>query len=301
MELNTEPLPIVLGTAQFGLPYGIANKSGRPDRVTTFEIVRIAWEEGIREFDTAQDYGESESALGLAFRELGISSAVRVISKIHPDLDYSDPRVMARSLDESLERLGVPHLRGLLLHRESLLDQWSKGMGDILAGFVAEGKVKSIGVSVYSPHRALEALRISGIGLVQVPSNILDRRFEKRGVFEEAGKQEKQVHIRSVFLQGLILMEQDKIPAQLSFASPTLRKVGSLANELGLTRQELALGYLKKTFPEAKLVIGVDTPDQLKNDIICWKRDFPPILSDLVREYFDDVDEKILNPFLWSN
>jgi aryl-alcohol dehydrogenase-like predicted oxidoreductase len=186
-----------------------------------------------------------------------------------------------------------------MLHQEGLLSRWHEGLGDILKGFVASGKVGRVGVSVYSPDKALEALGIDGMDIIQVPSNILDRRFEKHGIFELARQKRKQVYIRSVFLQGLILMNLEDIPSGISSAIPILGKINALASEFGLTRQELALGYLKTRMPEAKLIIGVDTTQQVMVNTTAWRKDYPAILQARVAETFDLVDEKILNPALW--
>lgn len=292
---------LVLGTVQFGFPYGVANKIGQPDQATVTEIVRIAWEQGVREFDTAQDYGVSEEVLGVAFARLGVATEARVVSKINPEIDHHDLRAMAEALDGSLIKLGVPCLEGLMLHREGLLSQWHEGLGDILKGFVASGKVRKVGVSVYSPGKALEALGIDGMDIIQVPSNILDRRFERQGIFELAFRKKKQIYVRSVFLQGLILMPPEELPVRLSSGRQILEKLDVLASELGLSRQELALGYLKARMPQAKLIIGVDTAQQIMVNVNAWRKDFPATFQMRVLETFDSVDEKILNPSMWSN
>ncbi len=291
---------LVLGTVQFGLHYGVANKVGQPDQTTVTEIIRTAWDQGIREFDTAQDYGVSESVLGVAFARLGIAAEAGVISKINPDIDHNNLRAMTDALDGSLKKLGVPCLDGLMLHKESLLSRWHEELGDILKGFVASGKVRRLGASVYTPDMALAALNIDGIDIIQVPSNILDRRFERRGIFEMACQKNKQIYIRSVFLQGLILMDIEDIPTGMPSRKQVIEKINALASELGLTRQELALGYLKTRMPHAKLIIGVDTAQQLMVNVMAWRSDAPAMLQSRVMETFDLVDEKILNPMLWG-
>jgi aryl-alcohol dehydrogenase-like predicted oxidoreductase len=291
---------LVLGTAQLGFPYGIANKTGQPDQRTVRQIIRTAWDNGIKEFDTAQDYGDSEKVLGVAFAELGILKEAVVLSKINPKFDHCNFLSMSKALDESLDKLAVPCLAGLMLHNEDMLCQWSNGIEDILRGFVTAGKVKNIGVSVYSPEKALEALTIDGIDMIQIPSNLLDRRFEKKGVFELASRKKKQVYIRSVFLQGLILMDSKDLPAHMAFAKPILNKIKMLSQELNLTRHEIALGYLKEKFPKAKLIVGVDTPEQVIENVASWGKKPTNNIIPLVSKYFDQLDEKILNPSLWS-
>jgi len=290
---------LVLGTAQLGFPYGIANKTGQPELALAIEIIQTSWNKGIREFDTAQDYGESEKVLGVVFAELGISDEARVISKINPALDHCDPQAMSRALDATLEKLGVPSLFGLMLHDENLLSQWPHGVGDIMRSFIASGKVKNIGVSVYSPERALDALNTEGIDLIQVPSNILDRRFEKKGVFELAAKKNKQVYIRSAFLQGLVLMEPEDLPEYMLFAKPVLDRIKSLVDTLNITRHELALGYLKAKVPDAKLIVGVETPAQIAENVNCWMKNPLTSLIERVEESFEHLDERVLNPSLW--
>jgi len=106
--------------------------------------------------------------------------------------------------------------------------------------------------------------------MVQIPTNILDRRFEKVGVFRIADEKEKKIYIRSVFLQGLILMDLKEIPEKMAFAKPVLEKLESLSIDLGLTRKEMALGYVKSEMPNASVIFGVDTPEHVRENLICW-------------------------------
>jgi len=206
---------------------------------------------------------------------------------------------MSDALDRSVKRLGVPMLSGIMLHREELFSLWDKGLAKVLQAFVTSGRVKRVGVSVYSPDKAIEALNTDGIDMVQLPTNILDRRFENAGVFRLAEKKKKQIYIRSVFLQGLLLMDPEEIPAKMAFAVPVLEKFKTLSHDLGLTRQEVALGFLKVGFPHAHVIFGAETQDQVKQNALIWKKKMPELLRNKVRTLFSDVSEKILNPVLW--
>lgn len=299
--MNGSSSSLVLGTAQLGMQYGIANKTGQPNQTMATAIIKEAWENGIHEFDTAQGYGTSEQVLGIALSELGFSAEAQVISKFNPNLNHIDVSEMSKALDESLNRLCVPCLLGIMLHREEMLSLWDKGISEILRDFVLSGKVKYIGISVYSPDRAIQALNTEGIDMVQLPTNILDRRFEKAGVFELADKKKKRVYIRSVFLQGLILMDIREIPEKMAFAKPVLEKFESLSRDSGLSRQEIAMGYVKAQFPDAKVIFGADTPEQARENLACWKKDIPSPFVSEVKKVFDSVDEKILNPASWKN
>jgi aryl-alcohol dehydrogenase-like predicted oxidoreductase len=290
---------LVLGTAQLGMQYGIANKTGQPNQEMANAIVSEAWRQGIREFDTAQGYGNSEIVLGKALSFLGKCKEARVITKLDPNLNHLDRSAMFDSLNGSLRRIGISSIYGVLIHMEDHLALWSEGLRDVMGDFVKSGKVQNVGVSVYSPEKAITAINMEGIDIIQLPTNIIDRRFEEAGVFKLASKKRKDVYIRSIFLQGLILMPSDSIPDKMAFAKPVIEKMELLSKSLGMTRQEMALGYLKREIPEAKLVFGVETRDQIVEIENSWRGPSPSSLISMAKESFGDVDERILNPILW--
>lgn len=292
---------VVLGTAQLGMDYGIANRTGKPDFKTSESIVKTAWELGIREFDTAQAYGESEKVLGQVLYSLGISNDVRIISKFHPALDHLNQNDLTQALERMLSDLKISKLYGIMLHREKFLGLWDNGLYEILSGFVRSGLVKNLGVSVYSHIKAVEALNTTGISIVHFPSNLLDRRFERAGLFQLAKEKGKQIYVRSVFLQGLLLMNSKDLPTNIQVAVAVLKKLEMLAQETGLSKQDLALGYARQAYPKAKIIIGVETPEQLKNNLQSWEKRLPLGFVKRVQEEFEYVEERILNPVLWPN
>ena len=126
---------LVLGTAQIGMQYGIANKTGKPDLINAEQIIKEAWNGGIREFDTAQAYGESEKVLGNAFDNLNIKHSAKVITKFSPNLDLNIEKELRNSILTSLINLRIEKLHGILLHREEVLNCWDKGCGEALTSF----------------------------------------------------------------------------------------------------------------------------------------------------------------------
>lgn len=299
MDSVTTCSKLVLGTAQLGFPYGVANKTGQPDSTVAMAIINEAWKLGIREFDTAQGYGVSEQVLGKALSSLGIDREAEIISKLDPTIDHLNAAAMSEALDQSMKRLGVPMLSGIMLHREDMLMLWDKGLAEILQAFVETGRIKKIGVSVYSPEKACEALNTEGIDMVQIPTNILDRRFEDAGVFSLAEKKKKSIYIRSAFLQGLLLMEPGELPAKMAFALPVLNEFKEFSNDLGLSRQEIALGFLKTSFTGAHVIFGAETRLQVRENVEIWNKELPESLCSMVRTLFADVSERIVNPVLW--
>ncbi len=297
MTINTR---LVLGTAQLGMQYGIANTSGQPSFDTAREILRTAWNSGIEELDTAQAYGQSEKSIGVIVDNLNISDRVKITTKLHPTVNHLDRKEMTKSLLESMERLHVPKLYCLMLHREDMLDLWDSGLHDILESFIQKGMIRHIGISVYAPHRAIQAIHTNGIDFVQLPTNIIDRRFEKSGVFELAIEMNKQIYIRSVFLQGLLLMNPDALSPQMNFAKPVLEELRSVARKTNLSIRLLALGYVKSVQPKAKLIIAVERADQLNEIIDDLNISLPLEAIQEISEKFYDIDEKLINPALWK-
>jgi len=292
---------LVLGTAQLGMRYGISNRTGKPDLDTAESIVKTAWDSGIREFDTAQVYGDSEQVLGTVLHSLGIRNEVRVISKLHPDIDHLNHDAMSQALEETLSTVGISNLYGMMLHREESLDLWNSGLGEILAGFARSGQVNQVGVSVYSPARAIQALETDGITIVQVPANIFDRRFEKAGVFDLAEKKEKTVYVRSIFLQGLFFLPPDSLPEHLKAAASPLATLAALSREVGLDIPEICIGYIKNRFPHAQLVFGSESPSQVRKNLDCWNRAWPEGFTQRIQREFEGVNEMILDPNTWMN
>jgi aryl-alcohol dehydrogenase-like predicted oxidoreductase len=275
---------LVLGTAQLGMSYGIANKSGKPNFGTALSIIGSAYESGLTEFDTAQAYGESESVLGRIFQELGITKYVKVTTKLAPGLSPLNGSLLRRSVEESLEKLKIDQLEGFLLHREDMIDILDDDLADALRGLLQNGYVRNLGISVYSPKRARQAL---------------DRRFSVAGIFSMAETLDKRIYIRSVFLQGLILMDSSDIPHELTSVKPVLEDLDRIAACYGLTRQAIALMYLRDRFEKTKVIFGVEVLEQVKHNMKCWRDETPPGLIEDLENVIPEMDGSILDPSRW--
>jgi aryl-alcohol dehydrogenase-like predicted oxidoreductase len=263
-------------------------------------IVAKVWANGIREFDTAQAYGESELALGNALNSLGVSNKAKVISKFHPQINHKSSSALRHALGQTLTRLGQDKLYGMMLHNEKLLEHWDTGLGEALHEFVEKGLVEHIGISVYTPQKANRALKTEGITLVQVPSNLLDRRFEDAGVFEEAERCGKQIYLRSVFLKGLLFISAGDLPESMRFATPVIERLVDFSNKTDFSLKQLALGYVKSAYSAAKVIFGCETVDQATENFTLWKTELPPQIIEKLRGEFQNIPEKILNPALWT-
>jgi len=289
---------LALGTAQLGFPYGVANTSGQPDQDRALEIVDAFWESGARWFDTARGYGASEEVLGRCLKRLGASDDALVVTKFAPDPDRPAESAIS-SARASLDALGIPRLAGIMLHREEDLDLWDQGIGDAAGELARSGLAASVGVSVYSPRAALRALAMDAIGMVQIPSSALDARFLRAGVFDEARRTGKRIFVRSLFLQGLLLLAPAALPARLGYAAATLAGFLGICAAHGVTPLRACLGYARERFPGAVLVFGAETPAQVRLNMEAAGAPLPPGLAEELEAAFADVPDSILNPALW--
>jgi aryl-alcohol dehydrogenase-like predicted oxidoreductase len=300
MTASDDSLPMVLGTAQLGMPYGIANKDGKPNLKGSLEIVAEAWDKGIRFFDTARAYGDSERVLGQCFKEiLGHDRQVEpaVITKLDPGIDLSHADHVLKEVETSLENLGVDALWGLMLHRESFLDRWGQPLAAAVAKLKHEKKIGYFGVSVYSPEKAMQALKMESMDFVQFPFNVFDQRPLEYGLFQLAEKKGKKVFTRSVYLQGLLLMNPDGLPPHMLFAKEVLEEYIRFSNDCGLSPRLLAIAFAVQNAPFANIVVGCETSAQVRENVNLYQSAKSVDLPDL--GFLAQKEPKVINPSLW--
>jgi len=293
MANNTFASRLALGTAQFGLPYGISNRDGQTSRAECASILDLARQAGIATLDTAAAYGNSESVLG----ELGVAD-LRVITKL-PAVPEHCPSVSAwveTQLDDALSKLRISCLDGILLHRPAQLTApYGQELFQALLEQQARGKAREIGISIYGPQELDTLPSHMRFGIVQAPLNILDTRLAKSGWVERLKDSETELHARSIFLQGLLLMSTSQRPGQFDRWRPIWRNWDDWLTATGLSALQACLRYaLSLSWPD-KLVIGVNSAAHLTEILIAARGDLPPLPTSL---RCDDPD--LLNPSRWK-
>lgn len=298
-NLNRGTLPfsrIMLGTVQFGLSYGIANTRGVPSDKELADILKEAFDGGIDSLDTSADYGTSEERLGKTLARLGLSERFRIVTKIPavPASCRGEPEIrlfFEEHLARSFRRLRVRHLDGVLLHAES-----DAAHLPILESILVRGYAEIAGVSLDSSAYPVQADRAR---CVQIPANLLDHRFDS--LVETAPETNRTVFARSVFLQGLLLMPRDKVPASLAGILAYRDRLADLAGQAGRTLPEIALGYLYSQPNIASIVLGVETVGQLRENLETAARAVLP--ADLLTQLKNAVGllpENLIRPMLWK-
>jgi aryl-alcohol dehydrogenase-like predicted oxidoreductase len=281
---------IALGTVQFGLDYGIANESGQVSRNEGARILEVARSGGVDTLDTAVAYGESESRLG----EIGVAGW-RIVSKLPPlPKDVVDVAEWVRtSTRGSLDRLKVPVLGGLLLHRSADLAERGTELHGALLALRADGVVEKIGVSIYHPSE-LDAISRHEIDLVQAPFNVLDRRLAASGWLKRLRDRGVELHTRSTFLQGLLLMPPGKRPARFHRWDALWRRWDAYLREHDTSALAASLGFVLGAGVD-RVVVGVDSANQLQEILVAASKNVRGIPDDLSS---DDLD--LISPVNWS-
>jgi aryl-alcohol dehydrogenase-like predicted oxidoreductase len=284
---------LVLGTVQFGAPYGIANQIGQVNRNEVAAILDYAFTVGLNTLDTAIGYGESEQRLG----EIGVGQW-QVITKL-PAVPESCADVHAwvqNSVLGSLERLRTPKLYGLLLHcGHQLLGPHGDALYRALVAVKDQGEVEKIGVSIYAPNELDALWPHYRFDLVQAPFNVMDRRLATSGWLTRLHEAGAEIHIRSVFLQGLLLMKSASRPAMFNRWQPMWQEWHSWLSEQRLTSLQACLGFAFAQPHVDRVVVGVDSLMQLKGILANVETQHvePPVT--LVSE---DMD--LINPSRWA-
>lgn len=298
-----------LGTAQLGLPYGVANASGRPDEAAAAEILDRAHAAGVTLLDTAAAYGDAEARIG-AWLESRRPAEVAVVTKLLPLADLPDdaPEATVRahveaSVLRSCVRLGRPRLDGLLLHRWRHARSHGGAVWRALQGLRDEGRIGRLGASVASPAEALEALATPEVAFVQLPLNLLDRRWRSAGVPERRGERpDVVVQARSVYLQGLLVGAPTRWPSVQGYDVRGLpARLDALARSLGRAgRADLACAYVRAQGWVDTLVVGAETPAQVDANVALFRA--PPLDPDACRaveEALPDAPARLLDPSQW--
>ena len=287
-------MKLALGTVQFGLNYGVANKSGQVTSEMVSSILQLANQSGIDTLDTAIDYGDSEKLLG----QIGIQQW-KVVTKLPPvpDNSINVTEWVNAQVRGSLRRMGISKLYGLLLHRPcQLLNEVGGELYSALQLLKAEGLVSKIGISVYAPEELDQLFRRYSFDIVQAPLNILDRRLVESGWIEKLELAGVELHVRSVFLQGLLLMPSNIRPLVFQRWGEVLVEWDRWLESTGLKPLQACLYYLNTISSINRVIVGIDTVDHLRQIVLASDGRLKSLPN------FPELkDSRIINPSSWHN
>lgn len=289
-------MKIGLGTAQFGLNYGISTKEGQTPPIEVVKILEVAKGYRISVIDTAALYGDSEGVLGsLLPRDHNFRLVTKTIRIDSSPITEADVDRQERAFRSSLEKLRSRTVYGLMFHNsDDLLAEGGERLIRRLQLLKQNGLVAKIGASVYTADQIDKILSRFEIDLIQIPMNVLDQRLLAGGQLKALKARGVEIHVRSAFLQGLLLMGPETIPGYFDPVRDKLKGYHEFIRGNGITPIQAALGFLSACDEVDVIVCGVNNHQQLIE--LCQAAgplpdvDFSPFAID---------DDNILNPSKW--
>lgn len=284
---------LALGTVQFGMKYGIANDSNVFPQSEIKEILKLAALKNINTIDTAIAYGSSEENLGKEKLD-----PFNIITKLQslPDDKRNISLWVKKEINSSLERLNQKKVYGVLLHNtKDLCGVHGNAIYDALLELKENNLISKIGVSIYSPDELDEVIPKFKIDIVQSPFNVFDTRLQNSGWMEELHNMNIKIHTRSTFLQGLLLMQEEKIPSKFSKWKSLFNSWDEEIANKNITKMEACLQFACSFKEIDRVIFGVDNLKQFK-EVIGY--DFLNNLDNLTS--FSSTDESLINPSKWN-
>ncbi|WP_020163059.1 aldo/keto reductase [Methyloversatilis discipulorum] len=285
---------IGLGTVQWGVDYGVANRDGRTPPTEVGRILAAGRVAGLRVLDTAALYGEAESVLGE--QDLtGLQVVTKTPRYAHAPITAADADDLKATLERSLTRLRLPAVHGLLAHHaDDLLAPGGERLIDALRALRDQGKVERIGVSIYDGAQLDAILARFTPDLVQLPLNVFDQRLIVDGSLARLAALGVEIHVRSVFLQGLLLMSPDSAPAYFDPWRERLHAWHAACAERKVLPQQAALAFVCDLPEVSCCLIGVQNVSQLDEALIGLDAVLPFDAAP-----FACSDPALLNPVNW--
>ena len=284
-----------LGTVQWGLPYGLANQHGTTTPETVTALLNDARQHGIEVLDTASLYGKSEAVLGTNSLE-GFKVVTKTPRFTTPHISDIEAKHLGATFQQSLDLLKCKKTYALLIHHaDNLLVPGGDKLLPAMRQLKETGLVEKIGVSVYDSAQVNAVLKKFTPDLIQLPFSVMDQRMLASSHLELLKNKGVEIHVRSVFLQGLLLMPLDNIPAFFEPVRSLLTRWHAAAQEQGLTVNQAALSFVKNSPYVDTVLVGLDNLAQFRSCI----DDFVTNIN------FDAAglacnDPVFVNPSLWQ-
>lgn len=285
-----------LGTVQFGMNYGISNTFGQTKLDGVNKILNAASNNRIKLLDTASLYGQSEEVLGKILKR---SHPFKIITKTPhfntPNITANDVQNLRKTFEGSLFKLKQTSIYGLLMHNaEDILANRGYLLYEEMVNLKQKGLVHKIGVSVYNSIQIDKIIEQYNFDIIQLPVNVLDQRLLLSGHLVKIKQVGVEIHARSVFLQGLLLMPLDKIPSYFSPVFNLLTKYHQDLKLRNITPLESALNFIKHLKEIDYIIIGVNNEKQLLDNVEAYRKDFGIDYS-----LYSCENINIINPSKW--
>lgn len=291
-----------LGTVQLGIDYGIVGSTQKPTQDAAFAVLDEAAKLGVSTWDTANNYGDSETVIG-NWISGNRGARPNIITKIGP-LDHSSRDALRddilRQTEKCCKDLQVESLDMLMLHDFNDYAKNPDVCTKVFSELKASGVIKTSAISTYSEYD-YRVIADSEFDATQIPLNVFDWGKIESGETEALEKAGKAVFTRSVYLQGLVFMNPENLPEKMAFCKPTLEKYQALCREFEVSPAVLALSYVLSVPAVTSVVLGCQTPEQVASncDMIAGRLELTAAHMDALRKAFADTPRRVLDPRIW--
>ena len=287
-------MKISIGTAQFGKKYGISNKNGKTRKSEIDKILKIAKQQDINSIDTAQNYLNVENTI--ASYNLNDFKISTKISEIDSENIKTNKHYIYNKIIQSIQNLKIKKIDTIFLHNTN--DLLSRNGNKYFEDLVRSKKnklVNKIGITVYSIKEINEIISNFDIDVVQCPFNIFDNRLVESGMYNALVEKKIEIEVRSIFLQGLLLMNAKNIPLQFQSFKKIFKLWFEFLENNQISQLDACINFVKKFKKIKRVIIGVENSNQFVEIIKSFNNnnyiDFPKMSSNQI---------KLINPNLWK-
>jgi len=290
-------MKLALGTVQFGLKYGLTQNNEKVSFHETQSILKKFLSKGGCYIDTASAYGDAESTIGLFKKRENFSIITKIESFSKKNIVFDDKEKILNCFNNSLDKLNIKSCEALLVHNcNDLFKPNGDFIYEVLQEIKQSGKVKKIGVSVYETEEINKIITSFDFDIIQLPFNLYDQRLLNNGTLDKLKSLGVEIHARSIFLQGLLLMCSNQWPSYFNNLKKHHKKTMQLLSLDNFTILDACIAFVNNISQIDKIIVGVNTTDQLNQ--IFKSLEKKAVILDYFKYAFEDL--KILNPKLWT-
>jgi aryl-alcohol dehydrogenase-like predicted oxidoreductase len=290
---------LVIGSANFGLEYGIANKRKLSEAAVS-EILEFAHAQGVWGIDTARAYGDAEKVIGNFFA--GHGKIFNVITKL-PNNEYRSAKDVEQEIIDSLKNMNIAHIDYLLLHSYESLRLYGKTVIPVLQSLRQDKVIGHFGVSVYHPDEVEYILKeVKDSMAIEFPINLFDQRFLKNSLLRIIKETGNYLFARSIFLQGLFFLNEENLNIKFVTVRDKIIKIKEISNEYHISPECIAILFVVTNPWIDKVIIGVDNRNQVMTNIECFTKENLNKFEKIAHYLFEleVFDENIILPYKWA-
>ena len=285
---------LVIGTANFGMTYGQGIHAEKLSEKASKEIIESAKCHGIQTLDTAISYDDCSQRLG----NIGVKEW-KIITKI-PQIPYDISNVfewVEHSICKSIKEIGISSFEGILIHNpKDITGVNGEKLLKSLHNLKMRGFTRKIGVSVYEKSEIKDVLNFFKPDIIQCPVNILDTRLLSGNYLLKLSKMGIDIHIRSIFLQGILTFPQNEMPYQFkNYQNEWLNWIYWLRSK-ELKPVEACVRFVNSIQGVNKILIGVNSLLQF-NEILGY---YQKSSINTHPEWNYNLKNKLLDPRKWN-